>query len=770
MVNVARQDLNRVQYSGLDFDTLNDDLLARLQVQFAADFNDFALSSMGIVLLDLVSFGLDTLSFYLDRRATDNFLQTARTRASVSRLTRQLGYKMGAAVASSTDLMVAILAPVGFPVPIPEKTQFQGPNGLIFESAKAVSFAANADVTSPQQIPVYEGETITESFVSDGTSNQVFTLARVPGGKFIVQGTVDVIVDGAAFTESDFITFDATDQFEFAANDDPPTVRFGDGTAGNIPKQGATIAVTYVASAGLAGLVLANTITSTAQPFVVNFQQIQLSITNPCPSVGGDDPETIASAKIFAPQVFKSRLVAITRNDYEALAGSFADPLFGRVAVAQAISSRSAETDLTLQNLLNDIKDAVAANKPTIAAAITAGQAQLAIIATDTTAGSVSISQQLTDLVTLIVQINNENNAATTISRQSKQKTTEIQSNHSEISTRLASASGDVATVQITTNSIQTTVSAIGLGGSDQLTLATQTSLINLLSSITTTLIHLGSVLTQIGSQSSAASSAAGIISTNLTTILTYLGQISDDVVDVGTDLVTSNTKLNTISTLNAAIAAAGVATSAELAAISAANTLTTGDVQTATDEITTHVSAFLSADCKANLVTVPILTKDSSGFFASPSTSLVQSLQAFLDVRKEVTQTVAVTDGHRFLIPAAITVRVAVKKNFAQSVVQNAVAAVVDTTLRDRKFGQSLYVSELDTAIEAVPGIAFWNTRIDGYFDENLEVVVADKLDANGNLILGIGEIITKATVRDGSATPQPGVLITVETEPVVV
>ena len=90
--------LVRAKYAGLDFDTHVDDLLARLQVKFAADFNDFAVSSLAIVILDAISYGLDTLSFYLDRRATDAFLATARTRRSVSRLCRQLGYKMGAAI------------------------------------------------------------------------------------------------------------------------------------------------------------------------------------------------------------------------------------------------------------------------------------------------------------------------------------------------------------------------------------------------------------------------------------------------------------------------------------------------------------------------------------------------------------------------------------------------------------------------------------------------------------------------------------------------
>ena len=52
---------------------------------------------------------------------------------------------------------------------------------------------------------------------------------------------------------------------------------------------------------------------------VVNFTTIQLSVTNTDGSVGGDDPETLDHAKTFAGKVFKSRKVAVTRGDYEAL-------------------------------------------------------------------------------------------------------------------------------------------------------------------------------------------------------------------------------------------------------------------------------------------------------------------------------------------------------------------------------------------------------------------------------------------------------------------
>jgi hypothetical protein len=427
-------ELNRVKFSGLDFDSHFDDLQARLQIKFASDFNDFALSSLGIMLVDIISFGLDSLSFYLDRRATDLYLETARTRKSVSRLARQLGYKMRAAIAASADLNVTITEPLTVTVTIERGFQFQGPNSLVFEAAQAVSWSPAEQVSGDTKIvPCFQGETFTESFVSDGTANQVFQLRRVPDGAFIVAGSALVVVDGGNWEESEFLTFDTTDQFEIGFNDAPPTVRFGDGVAGNIPTTSASIDVTYVASRGKEGLVSASTITETVTPLIVNFEEVQMTIDNPRGASGADDPENLVHAKIFAGQVFKSRFVAVTRSDYEALAGSYADPLFGRIAVAQALSSRSAASDLKLQTLLNDVRASISPTEPGVTAATVAIDASLDAI------DALLTSQEATlgDIATSMVTIDGLQDTGITSGRTVKNLSLEIGNDASDIQTQV---------------------------------------------------------------------------------------------------------------------------------------------------------------------------------------------------------------------------------------------------------------------------------------------------------------------------------------------
>jgi hypothetical protein len=202
------------------------------------------------------------------------------------------------------------------------------------------------------------------------------------------------------------------------------------------------------------------------------------------------------------------------------------------------------------------------------------------------------------------------------------------------------------------------------------------------------------------------------------TSIVTEVGAIGSPSTGIREDLEDIQTEVDKIDTAN------GVSS----------------QVNTALDFIFNHVDALLSHDCKANLVSVPILTKDANGFYTAPTTGLIQSLQNYLDQRKEVTQTVVVTSGEDFLVSAVLVIRLGVKYGYAESSTQTAVEAVVDGLLKDRKFGASLYVEHVYKAInEQVEGLAFHNVTISG---------PSAKLDANGNLVIEKSEVVTKGTV----------------------
>lgn len=720
----------RARYAGLDFKTINDDLLARLQVEYADLFNDFAVSSLAIMLLDLIAYGLDGLSFYLDRRALEQYLETATTRRGVARLTRQLGYKMRSAVASAVDASLSVPTAYGFAIPLRRGFQFQGPNGLIFELARDVTFSAGE--TGPagvaKLIPLYQGQTFNESFVSDGTANQVFELRRVRDGKYAVQGTVSVVIDGGAWAESSMLAFASSNQFEVGYNDDPPTVRFGDGIAGNIPPAGATIGVTYVATSGKAGQIARQTITAEVSPLVVVGTTIRLAVSNAAGSDGGDDPESLDEARVNAPASWNARHVAITQPDYEAVAGAFADPLAGRVAVAQALVSRSADDDLALRSDLKTIRDQVSAPVAPTDAAVTGLRSRLANVTTELNAIQAS-------LTALAGHTSTANAAVTAMLVAGRQ----AQNAAATLSTSATSIGSNAASVK----AILSTFTVVGAMVAEQIR--------------QTTLNSLNAMLDGVTASAAIVTTEAGNVTTAAAAVTTQGGNAAAELLDAGLDLVTAGTDLFDLAASRTALVAIvgtdGVTPTGGYADLDAIEAVVVDDatstqtvIDAACNAIFAHVDKILADDCQANLVTVPILSKDAGGFYVAPSNSLIQALQAHLDGCKEVTQTVVVTSGANYLLPAVLTVRVGVLANYSLTVIQTAVQAAIDGILRGRKFGAPLYVFDFRT-LSLIEGVVFANVVIDGYLSG--ASILTDRNDVSGNLIALRRDLLTKGTVN---------------------
>lgn len=740
----ARQNLNRVQYSGLDFETIEADFIANLQVQYASQMNEFAVSSLGMVLIDILSYGLDTLSFYLDRRATEFFLSTARSRDSVSKLTRQLGYKMRPAITCSTTLQVRPKTTTAATLTIPKGFQFKGLGGIVFESAQEVSIPPSPLTLAPYvNIPVYQGITTTESYTSDGTPSQVFQLKRAPAGTFIAQGTVTVSVDGVGWSETPLLNYKKSNQYEVGYNGVPPVLRFGDGASGNIPPKGVSISVSYVASAGKAGKLTKGQITEAVSKFVSLGQSVDLEVLQPAQTTGGDDPETLAEAKVNAPAYWKTNQAAVTTQDYETLASTYVDPLFGRVATAKALSARGSSLDMALQNYISQIETAVGTESTSVAAETAAlfngliGTPNGVLPAT-----SSSISGRLSTLLTLFTAIATSNqqtvtqlNSATSSSRLIKSSISEITADNS----RLNSAGLNLATA----------VTAIGTGGSDTLTPATKTLLLHEISTVQGT--------------SSTIGSAAGAASSNITSLITTVASAVDSINAIGVNLTTSGTKLFSAASERTAIVniIGAVATPSGLCAsvltIQAASLgvtasiLGVGGSGGAARGIELHVDAILSADSKSNLISVPVLSRDSDGFYDLPSNSLVQSLQSYLDTKKEVTQTVEVVSGYNFLIRPVLKIRMGVLQSVSTEVVKASAKTLLLSLFKNRAFGSGLYVSDVDIVLRSIKGVVFVNTTVVGYRKGNfiptppISAVLTDRTDVSGNLILNPTEVLTR-------------------------
>jgi hypothetical protein len=353
LTDTAR-DLVRSGFFGKDFDSYVSELTDFIQLRFGDEIaSNIVASEQGIMLIEMVSFALSTMSWYGDRQADDTNLRDARLRAAAVSIARQLGYKPRAAVPPAVEITMTLAAPAPSRLTLERGRKLNGPSGLSFEMAEEVIF--DAGETGPKVFAARQGVTLEEIFTSTGEPSQFFPVTVVPGGSSIAQDSPQAFVDNVEWPEEAFLQFEQVPQFEFQYGFAPPRIQFGDGIAGNIPVRDAEIRVRIFTTDGTGGSVPANTVTTFTQPLVAGGQTLEATLVHDEPSTPGSNREALQSIKINAPQVFQTADRAVTQQDLDALINSFIDATFGAVAIGRATVPRSAEEDAEAQTIIAQI-------------------------------------------------------------------------------------------------------------------------------------------------------------------------------------------------------------------------------------------------------------------------------------------------------------------------------------------------------------------------------------------------------------------------------
>jgi hypothetical protein len=110
---------------------------------------------------------------------------------------------------------------------------------------------------------------------------------------------------------------DRTVMFDYDS-DVGDTIRFGDGTFGELPNPEDVFRVTYRVGGGAIGNVAADAITSVDRTFTD-----VIRVTNPFPAIGGADAESAERVRRLAPQAFRAKQFrAVRSSDYQVAAQS----------------------------------------------------------------------------------------------------------------------------------------------------------------------------------------------------------------------------------------------------------------------------------------------------------------------------------------------------------------------------------------------------------------------------------------------------------------
>lgn len=319
-----------IDYTAKDFAGFESALLAYASVAMPA-WTTQQTGDFGMLMLDMVAYVGDILSYYEDRISAEAYLSTATLPQSVVQLAALLGYTPAPALAATTTVTLVSDTSTTDPVTVPAGTgvitTFQAAlDGVIqFELDQAVTVPAGGGSVSAavtqgvtagnKSITAVDGTTYTviDLGTSDGAAEQQFTLPTVP----LLVGTLSVLVQlpvGAVLWNEVPSVLDAgpTDTVYSTATDasGATVLNFGDGVNGAIPPSGCVVSAAYRTGGGAYGNIGANALID------ISSAVTGVSVASSLAASGGTDPESLASIRTNAPRAWRTQNRCITAQDY----------------------------------------------------------------------------------------------------------------------------------------------------------------------------------------------------------------------------------------------------------------------------------------------------------------------------------------------------------------------------------------------------------------------------------------------------------------------
>jgi hypothetical protein len=100
-----------ISYTSREFSTIKEDLVSYAKRYYPDTAADFSEASFGSMVVDMVAYVGDVLSFYLDYQANESFLDTAIEYDNVFRLARQAGFKPSRSFTSTGVVTLYVIIP-----------------------------------------------------------------------------------------------------------------------------------------------------------------------------------------------------------------------------------------------------------------------------------------------------------------------------------------------------------------------------------------------------------------------------------------------------------------------------------------------------------------------------------------------------------------------------------------------------------------------------------------------------------------------------------
>jgi hypothetical protein len=355
-----------INFAATDFLTLRDSLINYAKAVYPNDYQYFVESDLGMMFIELAAYMGSVLSMKADMLANENFLVTAKQRASVKKLLNLIGVRMKGPLSAASQGKLTV-----------QTTTSLGGQVITLTPSQRVITTTSPEDGGSLTFTLYK---VTNGLVDNITNNGNITLRATQEGKGALKNVFDNLVfqEGALVEESgDFAATEGvksikllqgpvidgsvqvfiTDTTKTVANgaykeveniyfasgvndkifqviyddDYNATVLFGDNSTGVSPSENATYRVQYRIGGGTRGNIPNNYINT----LVTVLGSRTATLTNISKGTGGSNAETIEHAKRYAPLTFRRQDRLVTLEDYSVFANTFISN-YGTVGKATA--------------------------------------------------------------------------------------------------------------------------------------------------------------------------------------------------------------------------------------------------------------------------------------------------------------------------------------------------------------------------------------------------------------------------------------------------
>ena len=324
------------KFTNLDFDQIKTSIKDYIRAN--SDFTDFDFEGSNLsVLIDILAYNTYITAFNSNLIVNETFLDSATLRENVVSLARMVGYTPRSRKCATARVSFSTTVPnTNSTITLKSGLVCVGKNqssSFVFSTPERITTTVDSQtgISNFNNIEIYQGTYLTQSFTIDGSLDQKFILDN----SFIDTSTIRVRVrgvsdsgDGREYQKIENIlkiTGDSEIYLLQEIQDEKYEIIFGDGIFGKKLQNGSIVDVSYIITDGKEGngaseFSFAGDFVNSLNAAVIPTSTIVVT-TNVKASNGGDI-ESINSIKYFAPRLYSSQYRAVTSRDYEAIVQS----------------------------------------------------------------------------------------------------------------------------------------------------------------------------------------------------------------------------------------------------------------------------------------------------------------------------------------------------------------------------------------------------------------------------------------------------------------